>query len=83
MLKQLEKLHVPFSVVKARALAVNLMREATGTDDHNIQIFGVGLHSPAHSLAKAITALSGWQWVLQNIDRNRYHHAWPIRFVRP
>src|SRR5438105_738580 len=82
-LEQLEKAHVPFGVVEAGALAVHLVRQAAGTDDHHLQILGIRFHRTTHCLPELVAAHCGRQRILQHVNLDRNDRSWPVRLVRP
>ena len=51
-LEEIEKALVPFDVVKARTLAVHLMRQAAGRKDRDLQILGIAFDRAPKRLAQ-------------------------------
>ena len=66
-----KKLVVPGHVVEAAALAVHLVRQATGGDDGHAQVFRVALDGAAQRLAQLVAAACGRHRELQHPDLQR------------
>src|SRR5882762_11171945 len=68
---------IEFLVDQARAGTLQLVRHATGAEDHDAQVFRIRFHGPADRLPQFQTAVAGRWRVLYDVDRQRDHPARP------
>ena len=59
----------------AGALAVELMRQPAGAEDHHVEILGIGIDRPAERLAQHVAAMPGRRRIHDDVDGKRDHRA--------
>ena len=81
-LEEIEKALVPFRVVEAGALAMHLMRQATGREDRDLEVLRIAFDCAPQCLAELIEASRTRDRQLQHAHLQRHEFDGPLRLVR-
>src|SRR5690348_11105282 len=74
-----EKAGIEFAVNESRARALQLMRHATGAEDHHPEVALETLNRFTDGFPQHVAAMTGRDGVDYDIDAKRYHGTWPFR----